>query len=134
MSKYEIHEIALSVKLINIYEDIELNLITASFSAPGKNISVRDLSTKVAYTGDSLVIKNLILFFNDAAVKVDIEAESLKSEPSFSLNASVKNYSIENVGDLGVDINLEGKYVSKDNNELNGKIDFPQTSLYDKTV
>jgi uncharacterized protein involved in outer membrane biogenesis len=90
VSKYEIPQVDLSVKLIDIYREIELDLKNADFNAPDQNISVEGLSTKAYYSSDRVYIKNFKILFNNAEIKLDAEVYNLEDKPKFSFNAAAK--------------------------------------------
>ncbi|MEE8298359.1 MAG: hypothetical protein V3R67_03165, partial [Thermodesulfobacteriota bacterium] len=134
VSKYEIPQVDLSVKLIDIYREIELDLKNADFNAPDQNISVEGLSTKAYYSSDRAYIKNFKVLFNNAEIKLDAEADNLEDKPKFSFNASVQNFVIENIGTLNVETEGSGEYISSTNIRAKASIKIPESEIFHNKV
>ena len=124
----------LSVKLIDIYREIELDLKNADFNAPDQNISVEGLSTKAYYSSDRAYIKNFKALFNNAEIKLDAEADNLEDKPKFSFNASVQNFVIENIGTLNVETEGSGEYISYTNIRAKATIKIPESEIFHNKV
>jgi len=134
VSKYKIPEVDLSVKLIDIYREIELNLKNANFNAPDQNISISGLSTKAYYSSDKAEIKNLKLLFNNAEINLDAEAANLEDKPKFSFNASAKNFVLENIGTINIETEGSGEYISSNDIRAKATINIPESEILQKKV
>jgi len=134
VSKYVIPEVDLSVKLIDIYRAIDLDLRNAEFSAPDQNLSISGLSTKAYYSNDKVNIDNLSVLFNNAEINLNAGAENLQDKPKFSLNASVKNYVIENIGTINLEAKGNGEYVSANDIRANATIKIPESEILQKKI
>jgi len=134
VSKYEIPEVDLSVKLIDIYREIELNLKNADFNAPDQNISISGLSTKAYYSSDKAEIKDFNLLLNNAEINLDAEAENLEDKPKFSFNASAKNFVLENIGTINIETEGSGEYISSNDIRAKATINIPESEILQKKV
>lgn len=134
VAKYEIPVIDLSIKLIDIYREIDLNLKNADFKAVDQNLSVSGLSTKAIYSEDKVVIDNLKVMFNDAEINLNADAENLLEKPKFSLDASIKNYVIENIGTVNLEAKGSGQYVSSNDIRASASITMPDSELLNKKI
>ena len=134
VSKYEIPQVDLSVKLIDIYREIELDLKNADFNAPDQNISVEGLSTKAYYSSDRAYIKNFKVLFNNAEIKLDAEADNLEDKPKFSFNASAQNFVIENIGTVNLETKGSGEYISSNDIRAKATINIPESEILQKKV
>lgn len=134
VSKYEIPEVDLSIKLIDIYRAIDLNLKNAAFNAPDQNLSISGLSTKAYYSEDKINIKDLSVLFNNAEINLNADAENLQDKPKFSLNASIKNYVIENIGTINLEAKGSGEYISSNDIRANATIILPESEILQKKI
>ncbi len=134
VSKYEIPEVDLSIKLIDIYRAIDLNLKNAAFNAPDQNLSITGLSTKAHYSDDKVNINDLKLLFNGAEINLNADAENLQDKPKFSLDASVKNYVIENIGTINLEAKGNGEYISSNDIRANATIRIPESEILQKKI
>ncbi len=134
VSKYEIPEVDLSVKLFDIYREIDLNLKNAEFNAPEQNISVSGLTTKAFYSDDKISIDDFKVLFNDAEININAEAEGLQERPKFSFKADVKNYVIENIGTINLETEGSGEYLSSNDIRANATIKIPESEILQKKI
>lgn len=134
VSKYEIPEVDLSIKLIDIYRAIDLNLKNAAFNAPDQNLSISGLSTKAYYSEDKINIKDLSVLFNNAEINLNADAENLQDKPKFSLNASIKNYVIENIGTINLEAKGSGECISSNDIRANATIILPESEILQKKI
>ena len=134
VSKYEIPEVDLSVKLFDIYREIDLNLKNAEFNAPDQNISVSGVSTKAVYSEEEISIKDFKVLFNDAEIRLDAQAQNLQDRPKFSFNASASNFAIENIGTINIETEGSGEYVSSNDIRANATIRIPESEILQKKV
>jgi len=134
VSKYEIPEVDLSVKLIDIYREIDLNLKNADFKAPDQDISISGLSTKAFYSSNRAAIKNFKVLFNDAEIKLDAEADNLEDKPKFSFNASASNFALPNIGTLNIETEGSGEYISSNDIRAKATIKIPESEILQKKV
>lgn len=134
IAKYEIPVVDLSIKLIDIYREIDLNLKKADFKAPGQDLSVSGLSTKAIYSEDKFEISNLKVMFNGAEINLSADAENLQDKPKFSLDASIKNYVIENIGTINLEAKGSGEYVSSNDIRTNASITIPESVILQKKI
>lgn len=134
VSKYEIPEVDLSIKLIDIYRAIDLNLKNAAFNAPDQNLSISGLSTNAYYSEDKINIKDLSVLFNNAEINLNADAENLQDKPKFSLNASIKNYVIENIGTVNLEAKGSGEYISSNDIRANATIKLPESEILQKKI
>ncbi len=134
VSKYEIPEVDLSVKLIDIYRAIDLDLKNAAFNAPDQNISITGLSTKAYYSDEKVSIENLKVLFNDAEIKLNAEAENLTDKPKFSFDASANNFVIENIGTVNLETKGSGQYISSNDIRANATIKIPESEILQKKI
>ncbi len=134
VAKYEIPEVDLSIKLIDIYRAIDLDLKKADLNAPDQNLSITGLSTEAYYSEDRVNVDNLSLLFNGAEINLNADAENLQENPKFSLDASVKNYVIENIGTINLETKGSGEYISS--NDIRGSltIDIPESEILQKKI
>ncbi|GJM15525.1 MAG: translocation/assembly module TamB [Thermodesulfobacteriota bacterium] len=134
VSKYEIPKVDLSIKLIDIYRAIDLDLRNAEFSVPDQNLSISELSTKAYYSDDKVNVDNLSVLFNNAEINLNADAENLQDKPKFSLDASVKNYVIENIGTINLEAEGNGEYVSSNDIRANATIKIPESEILQKKI
>jgi translocation and assembly module TamB len=134
VSKYEIPEVDLSIKLIDIYRAIDLDLKNAAFNAPGQNLSITGLSTKAYYSEEKVSIENLKVLFNDAEIKLNAEAENLTDKPKFSFDASANNFVIENIGTVNLETKGSGQYISSNDIRANATIKIPESEILQKKI
>lgn len=134
VSRFEIPEIDLSIKLIDIYREIDLNLKNAEFNAPDQNLSISGLSTKAVYSQDTVSIKDLKVLYNDAEIKLNAEAQNLQDRPKFSFDASANNFVIENIGTINIQTEGSGEYVSSNDIRANATIKIPESEILQKKV
>lgn len=134
VSKYEIPKVDLSIKLINIYKAIDLKLRNAAFKAVDQNLSITELSTEAYYSDEKVDINDLKFLFNGAEINLDANAENLEANPKFSLDASVKNYVIENIGTVNLQANGSGEYISADDIRANATIKIPESEILQKKI
>ena len=134
VTKYEIPEVDLSINLIDIYREIDLNLKNAQFNAPAQNLSISGLSTKALYSQDKIEIDDLKVLFNGAEITLDADAENLQDKPKFSFDASVKNYVLENIGTLNVETKGSGEYISSNDIRASASIAIPESEILQKKI
>lgn len=134
VAKYEIPEIDLSIELIDIYRAIDLDLKNADFNAPDQNLSISGLSTKLYYSDDKVSIDDLSVLFNEAEITLNADAENLQDKPKFSLDASVKNYTIDNIGTINLEAKGSGEYVSSNDIRANATINIPDSEILKKNI
>ncbi len=134
ISAFTIPEIDLSVNLIDIFREIELDLKNADVYATSPELRVDGLSVKAYYSQDKADIDNLTVQLNGSEIKLDAKASALQTSPEFSFDASVLNYTLENLGT--VSINTKGSGVYKDKKDLNAKasIDIPESELLGRKI
>jgi len=134
VSKYKIPEVDLSIKLIDIYREIDLDLKNAELNATDQNISISGLSTKVFYSNNKVSIDNFKFLFNDAEIKLDAEAENLTDKPKFSFNASANNFVIENIGTVNLETEGSGEYISSNDIRAKATIKIPESEILHKKI
>ncbi|MEM7008763.1 MAG: translocation/assembly module TamB domain-containing protein [Thermodesulfobacteriota bacterium] len=134
ISTYEIPKVDLSVKLFDIYKEIDLNLKNAEFNAVDQNLSVTGLSTQAKYSEDEVFVKNLKVLFNGAEINLDAEAQNLTDRPKFSFDASVSNYVLENIGNISVKAKGSGEYVSSNDIRANATVEIPESEILKKKI
>lgn len=134
VSKYEIPEVDLSIKLIDIYREIDLNLKNAEFNAPDQNLLISGLSTKAVYSEDTVSIKDLKVLYNNAEIKLNAQAQNLQDRPKFSFDASANNFVIENIGTINIETEGSGEYVSSNDIRANATVKIPESEILQKKV
>lgn len=134
VSRYEIPEVDLSVKLIDIYRAIDLDLRNAEFNDPDQNISITGLTTKAYYSNEKASIENFKVLFNNAEIKLDAEADNLEDKPKFSFNASVNNFVIENIGTLNLETKGSGEYISSNDIRAKATINILESEILQKKI
>ncbi len=134
VSKYEIPQVDLSIKLIDIYREIDLNLKNAEFNAVDQNLSISGLSTKAFYSQDKVTIKDLKVLFNEAEIKLDAQAENLQDRPKFSFDAAANNFVVENIGTINLETEGSGEYISSNNIKANATVKIPESEILQKKV
>lgn len=129
ISKYTIPEIDMSVNLIDIYREIDLNLKNADVYATSPNLRVEGLSAKAFYSQEKADIENLSVLLNGSEIKLNGKASDLDTSPEFSYDFSVQNYVLENLGTVSV--NTKGSGVYKDKKDLNAQIsvEIPESEM-----
>ncbi len=131
---FEIPDIELSLKMINISKNIELDLKNADFNAPTQRINISSFSTKANYSETEASIENLKFILNGAEIELDANVVDLKETPKFNFNAQVKDYVFEKIGKFNGVVEGEGEYHSPENIKLNSKIQMPDSVIFDKNV
>ncbi len=134
VSKYEIPEVDLSVKLIDIYRAIDLDLRNAEFNDPDQNISITGLTAKAYYSNEKASIENFKVLFNNAEIKLDAEVDNLEDKPKFSFNASVNNFVIENIGTLNLETKGSGEYISSNDIRAKATINILESEILQKKI
>ena len=134
VSKYEIPNVDLSVKLFDIYREIDLNLRNAEFNAPDQNLSISGVSTKAVYSEDRISIDDFKLLYNEAEITLNASAENLQDRPKFSFDASAHNFVIENIGTINVETEGSGEYVSSTDIRASATIKIPESEILQKKV
>jgi translocation and assembly module TamB len=129
LSAFTIPEIDLSVNLIDIYREIDLNLKNADVYATSPKLRVEGLSVKALYSEEKAEIKDLNVALNGSEIKLNASAQALNTSPEFSYEASVENYELENLGIISV--STKGSGIYKDKKELlaQASIDIPVSVL-----
>ncbi len=129
VSAFTIPEIDLSVNLIDIFREIELDLKNADVYATSPELRVEDLSVKAYYSQEKADIDNLTVLLNGSEIKLNAKASALETSPEFSYDASVSNYTLENLGTVSVNTKGSGEF--KDKKELNAKasIEIPESEM-----
>lgn len=129
LSAFSIPEIDLSVSLIDIFREIELNLKNAEIYATSPELRVEGLSVKAYYSQEKADIEDLTLVLNGSEVKLNASATSLNSSPKFSYEASVIKYELENLGTLSVNTKGSGEYKDKKELKARASVNIPESEL-----
>jgi len=133
-SQLDIPEIDLSVKLINITQEIELNVRNADMAATNPDIIIEDLSVKASYQQGQTAIENLKAIVNGSKFKVDASATGLDSTPKFELSAKALDYELENIGTLSIAINAQGEMIANNDIRATASIDIPESTVLERKI
>ncbi|MBI4228380.1 MAG: AsmA family protein, partial [Deltaproteobacteria bacterium] len=133
VSRIDIPELDLAIKLLGITKKIELDLKQGNINAPKQHIELKELSTKAFFSKEKASIENLKAIVNGAKVDLDAEAINLK-QPEFKFQASEHGYNLEKIGVLNAEIEGSGKFTSSDNINADIKINVPESEIFKRKV
>ena len=134
LSKYVIPEIDLSVKLIDIYREIDLDLRNADVYATDPELRIEGLSTKAYYSEEKAGIENLTVVLNGSEIKINAAAQGLNENPEFTFDASAVNYELKDIGTISVETRGSGEYRDSKDLRANASIIIPESEILGKKV